>query len=125
MTDDRYCREEIFTPKPADCVELLVTTQKDYQQPKAVAEQPPLEGPIADNLSPTELMEQKLLTERGRKLYKLRGQTVEPVFGQIKDARGIDKFMRRGFEACRSEWSLVCATHNLLKLWRSGKARWN
>ncbi len=58
-------------------------------------------------------------------LYMLRGQTVEPVFGQIKDARGIDKFMRRGFEACRSEWSLICATHNLLKLWRSGKACWN
>ncbi len=74
---------------------------------------------------PTESMERKLLTERGRKLYKLRGQTVEPVFGQIKDARGIDKFMRRGFEACRSEWSLICATHNLLKLWRSGKACWN
>ena len=41
--------------------------------------------------------------------------------GQIKDVRGFDRFMRRGFEACRSEWSLVCATHNLLKLWR---ARW-
>jgi hypothetical protein len=70
-------------------------------------------------------MERKLLTERGRKLYKLRGQTVEPVFGQIKDARGIDKFMRRGIEACQSEWSLICATHNVLKLWRSGKACWN
>jgi len=69
-------------------------------------------------------MEQKLQTDRGRGLYKLGGQTVEPVFGQIKDARGIDKFMRRGFEACRSEWSLICAAHNLLKPWRSGKARW-
>jgi len=84
LTDDRYCREEIFTPKPADCVELLVTTQKDYQQPKAVAEQPPLEGPIADNLSPTELMEQKLLTGRGRRWYEIGGQTVAPVFRQIK-----------------------------------------
>jgi len=50
---------------------------------------------------------------------------VEPVFGQIKDARGFDKFMRRGIEACQSEWSLICATHNLLKLWRSGKACWS
>ena len=81
-------------------LQLLVAVQKDYKQ-------------------------RKLLTERGRKLYKLRGQTVEPVFGQIKDARRIDKFMQRGFEACRSEWSLICATHNLLKLWRSGKACWN
>jgi hypothetical protein len=64
-------------------------------------------------------MEQKLLTKRGRSLYKLRGQIVEPVFGQIK-ARGCDTFMRRGLEAVRSEWRLICATHNLLKLFRSG-----
>jgi len=43
------------------------------------------------------------------------------VFGQIKDSRGIRHFMRRGLEACREEWKLICATHNLLKLWRSGK----
>ncbi|MDP7281984.1 MAG: transposase [Candidatus Poribacteria bacterium] len=47
------------------------------------------------------------------------------MFGQIKVVRRIDKFMRRGFEACRSEWSLICATHNLLKLWRSEKACWS
>ena len=87
-------------------------------------ELPPPAEPMADNLSPMELMERKLLTERGRKLYKIRGKTIEPVFGQIKDVRGFDKFMRRGIEACRSEWSLICATHNLLKLWRSGKACW-
>lgn len=73
---------------------------------------------------PTELMERKLLTERGRKLYKIRGKTVDPVFGQIKDVLGFERFMRRGIDACRSEWSLVCAAHNLLKLWRSGKASW-
>jgi len=54
-----------------------------------------------DGLLPMESMEQELLAERGRKLYKLRGQTVEPVFGQIKDARGFGKFMRRGIEACK------------------------
>ena len=83
MTDDGYCREEDFTPKPAADVELL-TTQKDCEQPKAVAEQPPLEGPIADNLSPTEVMEQKLLTGRGRRWYEIGGQTVAPVLRQIK-----------------------------------------
>ena len=103
----------------------MVAVQKDYKQRKAMSDQPPPEEPIPDNLSPMELMGRKLLTERGRRLYKIRGKTVEPVFGQIKDARGFDKFMRRGFEACRSEWSLICATHNLLKLWRSGKACWN
>ena len=125
LADAGYCSEDNFTKIPAGDVELLVATQKDWKQRKAMQDQPPLEGPPADDLSATELMELKLRTERGRELYKLRGQTVEPVFGQIKDARGIDKFMRRGFEACRSEWSLICATHNLLKLWRSGKACWN
>ena len=44
--------------------------------------------------------------------------TVEPVFGQIKEGMGIDRFARRGIDACRSEWSLISACHNLLKLWR-------
>lgn len=125
LADAGYCSEENFMKRPAGDVELLVAVQKDYKQRKAMAEQPPPEEPIPDGLSPMELMERKLLTERGRELYKIRGKTVEPVFGQIKDARGFDKFMRRGFEACRSEWSLICATHNLLKLWRSGKVCWN
>ena len=125
LADAGYCSDENFTKRPAGDVELLVAVQKDYKQRTALAEQPPQDEPISDDLSPTELMERKLLTERGRELYKIRGRTVEPVFGQIKDARGFDRFMRRGFEACRSEWSLICATHNLLKLWRSSKACWN
>ena len=125
LADAGYCSDDNFTKTPAGNVELLVATQKDYKQRKAVQEQPPADEPIPDGLSPTELMERKLLTERGRQLYKLRGQTIEPVFGQIKGVRGFDRFMRRGIEACRSEWSLICATHNLLKLWRSGKACWN
>jgi len=125
LADAGYCSEDNFTKKPAGDVELLVATQKDYKQRKAMAEQPPPAEPIPDGLSSTELMERKLLTERGRELYKIRGQTVEPVFGQIKDVRGFDRFMQRGIEACRGEWSLICATHNLLKLWRSSKACWN
>jgi transposase len=125
LADAGYCSEENFTKTPAGNVELLVAVQKDYKQRKAIQELPPPEEPIPDGLSPTELMERKLLTERGRAMYKIRGRTVEPVFGQIKDVRGFDRFMQRGIEACRGEWSLICATHNLLKLWRSGKACWN
>jgi transposase len=124
LADAGYCSEENFTKTPAGNVELLVAVQKDYKQRKAMQELPPPEEPTLNDLSPTELMERKLLTERGRRLYKIRGKTVEPVFGQIKDVRGFDRFMRRGIEACRSEWSLICATHNLLKLWRSGKTCW-
>lgn len=69
-------------------------------------------------------MEQTLLTTRGRRLYKQRGQTVEPVFGQIKSVWGCDRLMRRGTAACASEGKLHYATHNLLKLWRSGQTVW-
>jgi hypothetical protein len=52
----------------------------------------------------------------GKALYKLRKQTVEPVIGQIKGARGFRQFLCRGLEAVAAEWALVCTAHNLLKL---------
>jgi transposase len=61
-------------------------------------------------------MRDKLTTDEGRKLYAQRKITIEPVFGQIKYNRHIDRFMRRGRSAALSEWRLVTATHNLLKL---------
>jgi hypothetical protein len=45
---------------------------------------------------------------------------VEPVFGQIKEARGFRRFLLRGLTHIRGEWRLVCLTHNLLKVWRYG-----
>jgi len=48
--------------------------------------------------------------------YRLRKQTVEPVFGQIKEARGFRRFLRRGLANVQGEWSLLCTVHNLLKL---------
>ena len=63
-------------------------------------------------------MNQRMGTPRGQRLMRMRGTTIEPLFGQIKDARGARRFMRRGFNACASEWKLLCATNNLLKLWR-------
>jgi hypothetical protein len=59
----------------------------------------------------------KKLKRGGRKSrYRLRKQTVEPVFGQIKQARGFRQFHLRGLEKVRAEWSLICTAHNLLKL---------
>ena len=57
-----------------------------------------------------------LSTELGQTLYRKRMATIEPVFGQIKFNRGLDRFQRRGRSAVRSEWRLAAATHNLLKL---------
>jgi hypothetical protein len=48
--------------------------------------------------------------------YRLREQLPEPVFGQIKQARGFRQFLLRGFKKVRHEWSMVCTAHNLLKL---------
>ena len=86
---------------------------------------PPPRGRIPGHLGPRERMERKLLTKRGRRLYKQRSQIIEPVFGQTKACRGIDRFMQRGLVNCQAEWKVICGTHNLLKLWRSGKARRN
>ena len=69
-------------------------------------------------------MERKLLTKRGKRLYRLRGQLVEPVHGQTKEGQGFRRFMRRGLAAASTEASLVATGHNLLKLWRSGQAPW-
>jgi Transposase DDE domain len=63
-------------------------------------------------------MKQKLATEDGKACYAKRKETVEPVFGQIKDGRGARRLLRRGVAACGAEWKLLCGTHNLLKLWR-------
>ncbi|HKO25858.1 MAG TPA: transposase, partial [Solirubrobacteraceae bacterium] len=63
-----------------------------------------------------EKMRRQLKTKRGRKLYAQRKISVEPVYGQIKYNRRVDRFMRRGRAAAQSEWRLVTATHNLLKL---------
>src|SRR5215211_4123308 len=62
----------------------------------------------------------RLETDGGRALYRKRAQTIEPVFGQTKTNRHADRFQRRGQPACQSEWRLITATHNLLKLWRHG-----
>lgn len=70
----------------------------------------------------TTTMIAKLDTPRGKKLYKKRAATIEPVFAQIKHNRKIRNLSRRGLGAVNSEWKLITATHNLLKLWRIAPA---
>ena len=65
-------------------------------------------------------MRRKLQTKRGRQRYALRMETVEPVFGQIKQGRGFRQFLLRGLAKVNREWLLICAGHNLLKLFRFG-----
>lgn len=63
-----------------------------------------------------------LASESGKTLYALRKATVEPVFGQIKEARSIRRFRLRSLHKVACEWKLICATHNLLKLFRYRRA---
>jgi Transposase DDE domain len=63
-------------------------------------------------------MRAALSAEPGRALYRRRQVMIEPVFAHTKVTRRADRFSRRGLAACRSEWRLITATHNLLKLWR-------
>ncbi|WP_020096464.1 transposase, partial [Methylobacterium sp. 285MFTsu5.1] len=56
-----------------------------------------------------------------RSRYRLRKQVVEPVFGQIKQARGFRQFLMRGLDQVRGEWAMICTAHNLLKLAQSGR----
>ena len=81
---------------------------------------------IEDNPVPT--ADQSAWCERRRRLaragsdaghcsrYRLRKQVVEPVFGQVKEARGFRQFLLRGIEKVKAEWAMICTVHNLRKL---------
>ena len=79
-------------------------------------------GRIPRGLTPRQRMARKLMTKRGRAHYARRKVIVEPVFGQIKEARRFRRFSLRGKVKVSAEWQLVCAVHNLGKLFRSGRA---
>jgi len=80
---------------------------------------PALSAEAEPATSVKEKMQQKLCSVMGKLLYAARKHIVEPVFGQIKSARGIRKFLLRGLAQVSAEWQLICVTHNLLKIWRS------
>ena len=70
-----------------------------------------------------ERMAAPVRTPEGKALYARRKVIVEPVFGQIKAARGFRRFLLRGLQKIRGEWRLGCLGHNLLKIWRYGGAQ--
>lgn len=76
--------------------------------------------PPPPNASAADRMRHKLRMPHGNDLYRMRKAIVEPVFGQIKSVRGFRSFSLRGVKNVEAEWNLVCLTHNLLKLFRSG-----
>lgn len=115
LADAGYWSEDNATALGPD---RLIATTRDRKQRLAARELGVAVGPPPADASPLEAMEHQLRTAEGAAAYAMRSQTVEPAFGIIKEALGFRRFARRGLAAAQSEWNLVCAVHNLLKLAR-------
>jgi transposase len=114
--DTGYFSERNVAKAEALGIDPFIATERWKRgEPRPVA---PRGRPPA-NLTPKQKMKRKLLSKAGLAIYAKRKTTVEPVFGQIKQARGLRQFLLRGIEKARAEWSLICLTHNLLKLHRA------
>jgi hypothetical protein len=94
----------------------MATKRHKHHEPSRAA------VPLPEGATAKERMAAKVGTPAGRALYARRKVIVEPVYGQIKGARGFRRFSLRGLDKINGEWRLVCLTHNLLKIWRYGSA---
>lgn len=115
--DNGYFSEDNVTYLQQEHIDPYVATGR-LKHGEKVAPAP--RGRIPRNATIKERMARKLRTVRGRATYAKRKEIVEPVFGQIKGARGIRQFLVRGVRKVTAEWDLICLTHNLLKLFRHG-----
>lgn len=95
---------------------ISTSRQQHGQRPRPSRGKPPAD------LDARGRMDRKLRSKAGQAIYGLRKTIVEPVFGQIKGARGLDRFRLRGLEKVNGEWALMATTHNLLKLFRASLA---
>ena len=108
LADAGYCSDENLTGQPPDGPELLAKTTKDWKGRKALRQRSPPCGRIPKGLTATERMERKLRTKRGAPPYKKRAQTVEPVFGHIKDTRWLDSLHGLERETRRRQRRVSC-----------------
>jgi len=110
-----YCSEPNLKYLEKNRIEGFVATDRElHGDPK----QPCPRGPLPRGASRVDRMRRKLQTQAGAAVYATRKTIVEPVFGQIKQARGFRQFLLRGLEKVQGEWAVVCLTHNILKLHR-------
>lgn len=114
--DAGYFSEANVSHPDLGAVELYVAPERHRHD-----QAPRLPTGDPEQLSPADRMRRKLADPAGRAVYAKRKAIVEPVFGQIKQARGMRQFSFRGLAKVQAEWSLVCLTHNLLKIFRSGR----
>ena len=112
VADTGYWNEEAIAKETTERTEFFLNPFRKARGRKRK------EGAEPKKKSPTPF-EEKMHSDRAREILKRRGAMVEGVFGQIKTVQGATRFMRRGLAACASEWKLICAAHNFLKLWRA------
>jgi transposase len=112
LADSGYCSDGNLEYLEEKEIEGFVATEK---QKHGERNEPCKRGPLPKDASRVERMERKLKTKVGAAVYARRKCIVEPVFGQIKQARRFRQFLLRGLQKVRGEWALICMTHNLLK----------
>jgi transposase len=118
LADNGYCSEENLahlesTDLPERKIEGFIATGKQKHGEHRL---PAKRGPLPKGATKVERMKRKLQTKAGKAVYAARKCVVEPVFGQIKQARGFRQFLLRGKKKVKGEWALVCLTHNILRL---------
>jgi len=112
--DSGYFSETAVTAPAVAAIDLYVPPDRQKHGDA------PAPAPLPDDGTVIGAMRAKVRGPAGHALYALRKAIVEPVFGQIKDARGFRRFSFRGLPKVQAEWLLICLTHNLLKLFRAG-----
>ena len=119
LADSGYCSEKNLEhldseQKPERRVIGYIATERqkhdEYKEPCP-------RGRLPKGATRVDRMKRKLKTKAGKAVYAARKTIVEPVFGQIKQARGFRQFLLRGIHKVRGEWSLLCLTHNILKIY--------
>jgi transposase len=115
LADAGYCSDPNLTAIADTPIDAYISTRKQTHSERPG---PCPRGPLPKTATIIDRMSRKLHTQAGAAVYAARKAIVEPVIGQIKQARGFRQFLLRGFEKVQGEWSLVCTTHNILKLYR-------
>ena len=115
LADAGYGSEASLTAVAVLPIDAYVSTRKQKHGERPA---PCPRGRIPKAATVLDRMTRKLQTKAGAAIYAARKGMVEPVFGQIKEARGFRRFLLRGYAKVQAEWALVCTTHNILKLYR-------
>ena len=118
LADAGYCSDANLAAVADTPIDAYISTRKQKHGERPGRPGPCPRGPLPNTATRIDRMSRKLHTKAGAAVYAARKAIVEPVIGQIKQARGFRQFLLRGIEKVQGEWSLVCTTHNILKLYR-------